>query len=402
MNIFVIPSWYPSRDVPSAGIFFKEQAELYAKHFPEDRLGIVHWGQNDDRLLLASSDFWKIPSKMIRGNGIDPSTQVSNKNLITYFKPTYTWSRRLMQGNIEQIIRSGELALIEFSKSFGKPEIIHAHVGYPGGYVAWKLAEKFAIPFMITEHMGPFPFPSFTSGDGDLSKWLKGPLENAGLILAVSDHLRRQMSGYGLNSDVFYNFIDDAYFRYESPKPHSNKSKLIHIGRLVPEKRQEDLFHAVRLLPDSLDFELNIIGEGPLRSHLDRVVKNLGLERKVFFQGEVGRSGVREAIRNSDFMVLSSNYENFPVSILEALACGKPVVATRCGGPEEMINSINGLLANPEDPRDLSDKIASLLSKVDQYSWTEIRNDFDDRFGSNKSVQRLKEIYNQVISNYKS
>ncbi len=401
MRVFIIPSWFPSPNQPAAGIFFAEQAELYARHFPDDQLGLVSWGQNDTRLLLEKSQFLGIPGKLLNAKKIQEYRRDDADNYVEWFSPTFTWTRKFFKGNIDRIIEVCHNALSDFTDLFGLPEVIHAHVGYPGGYVAWKLAGQYNIPFVITEHMGPFPFRDFQKGPA-LDAKLHEPLRHSHQNLAVSGHLKKEMEQYGLSSRVFHNFIDDDFFVVNHRQPNPNKVKLLHVGRLAPEKRQIDLLHALTLISAEIDFDLTIVGDGPLRQDLTQLVAELGLNDRVLFLGQLNRVEVRKEIQDTDLMILSSNYENLPVSILEALACGKPVVATKCGGPEEMIDEVNGLLANPEDPKDLAMKIEEAIAHLANYNHDAIRRDFEKRFGRHQALPQLRRIYEEVIANYHS
>lgn len=401
MRVFIIPSWYPSPNHPNAGIFFKEQAELYAKCFSLDQVGLVSWGQNDHRLLLERSQLLKVPEKLLGVRKLNTSEAVETNNFVTWFYPRFTWTRKIFEGNIKGITKACDQAFLDFTTRYGQPELIHAHVGYPGGYIAWKLSEKYKIPFVITEHMGPFPFSDFKVGAG-LDAKLLNPLKHAHKVLAVSEHLKHEMVPYGITSSVFHNFIDDNYFNVKDAPLKRDKVKLLHIGRLAPEKRQADLLEAAALLSSSMNFELVIAGEGALRSELQTLTNDLGLQERVKFIGNLNRGQVREQILNADLMILSSSYENFPVSILETLACGKPVVATRCGGPQEMINDVNGLLTNTFDSADLAEKIKRVISAIHTYDPVKIRSDFESRYGQVQALQKLREVYQRTIDNYHS
>lgn len=401
MRVFIIPSWFPSPSQPNAGIFFREQAEMYAEQFPADKVGLVSWGQNDHRLLLEKSQFFKIPGKLIGARKVRSFEWEYENNFIEWFLPRFTWTRKIFQGNIHRIIKACDQAFTVFIARYGKPDLIHAHVGYPGGYVAWKLSEQHKIPFVITEHMGPFPFADFQKGSA-LDAKLLDPLMHSNSNLAVSKHLQQEMKRYGIAASVFNNFIDDDHFDVRETPWQSDKIRLLHIGRLAPEKRQKDLLEAVALLPKALDFELVMAGEGALRADLMHLTQTLGLQDKVLFKGNLDREAIREQLHWADLFVLSSSYENFPVSILEALACGKPVVATRCGGPEEMIHEVNGLLANPMDPKDIVKQLMQAIANLNLYDAQAIRADFMARYGREKSLNKLRGIYEEVLTAYHS
>ena len=104
-----------------------------------------------------------------------------------------------------------------------------------------------------------------------------------------------------------------------------------------------------------------IVGDGPDRSALESMARELGIEERVHFRGTVGRDDVLRLFRASDAALLSSAWENFPHAVVEALAVGCPVVATRVGGiPEVVRDGENGLLVPPLD----TDGLASAISRL--------------------------------------
>ena len=393
MNIFIIPSWYPSPNNLLPGRFFRDQTILYAKHFPDDRLVISHWGQNDDRLLVEAAQ----PNSWLNILRRKPGETIREliPNCYEFFRPTYTWTRKLRKGNISAIIESCRLHLKGFEEEWGLPDLIHAHVAYPGGYVAQHLSKEFNIPYLITEHSGPFPPVSFPSTNG-LNPFLYDPLKNAQKVLAVSKSLQTILNSYDIGSECFPNFIDDQLFRLSQEKKNEVFT-FIHIGRLSPEKDQFTLLKAAAELT-SLNFKLMIVGDGPMKKNLLKVKNELKLRDKVDFMGEMDQEGVLHQLQKADAFILSSTYENFPVSILEAMACGKPVISTRCGGPEEMITDQTGRLVELGNHKELATVMKKLISNEIEFDSKVIRNEFEERFGTKLAVDRLRTHYEQVVS----
>ena len=141
MNIFIIPSWHPSPTNPNTGIFFAEQALQYGKWYPDCNLAIMDWGQNDDRYLLWANQPLRSLFKL-HGTSFSNKTTALSNNLTAYHYPTYTWSWRFLRGNISNIIANTKKALHNFQAEHGKVDVLHAHVGFPGGYVAAQLSSK--------------------------------------------------------------------------------------------------------------------------------------------------------------------------------------------------------------------------------------------------------------------
>jgi glycosyltransferase involved in cell wall biosynthesis len=108
---------------------------------------------------------------------------------------------------------------------------------------------------------------------------------------------------------------------------------------------------------------LVVAGEGPERDELERRTGELGLDGRVRFLGSVSRDDVLRLFRAADASVLSSSWENFPHTVVEALAVGCPVLATAVGGvPEVVQDGVNGLLVRPDDPPALATAIERLFA----------------------------------------
>ena len=399
MNVFIIPSWYPSQQHQLPGRFFRDQAKMYANQFPEDRIGIGHWGSHDDRLLLEMKKIHLWPKKLRQGQSLSSYSKALSPNLTEHFSPAFTWSRRFLKGNIRGITEAVRTSLGQFEKDYEKPDLLHAHVGYPGGYVARMLSKQLGLPYIISEHMGPFPFPAFLNGKR-VSSHLLGPLKGATKVLAVSKNLQQELGRQGVESELFHNFIDEEFF-IPSVDKRNQKFTLLHLGRLEPEKDQLTLIRSIADV-EKLDLELIIAGEGSLRNKLVHETETLGLKSKVFFLGEVDAQQARRLIAQCNVFVLSSRYENFPVSIMEALASGKPVIATTCGGSSEMLREGNGILVPPGDVHAFAKAIHFMYSNHQQFSSIQIREDFIARFGKDRALEQLRDHYLDVLRIWES
>jgi glycosyltransferase involved in cell wall biosynthesis len=134
------------------------------------------------------------------------------------------------------------------------------------------------------------------------------------------------------------------------------------VGRLVPEKRFDRLLRAfATVCHERGDAVLIIIGEGNLRAELEKLTQNLGIANRVDFVGF--KTNPFAWMSKADLFVLSSDVEGLPMALLEAMACGIPVVSTNCcSGPNELIDeSVNGLLTTLDDGA-LSGAILRLLN----------------------------------------
>ncbi len=384
MNIFIIPSWYPSEAFPSTGIFFKEQGELIAKHRPYWNVGISTWGSHDPRLWIEKSRPVDALTKVLFKRRMFPEEQTLQPNCIEYFNPAFTWTRKIRNGNIRRIIQANEENLKQFSDRFGEPDVIHAHVAYPAGFIAMTLSERFGIPYIITEHMGPFPFQSL---EKEMEELILNPMRHAAKVLAVSANLTDRIRSFGVKAEQTSNFIDDSFFQ-PSPTRARQLFTFLYIGRLVEGKGLDILLRAFAGIGDNT--KLVVVGSGPLAGKLKHLQSELNLSN-VEWKGECDRQVVLQCIHECDAFVLPSLHENQPVSILEALACGKPVVATICGGSEELISEVNGLLAKAGVVDDLARKLTEITRS--KFNSGEIRKSFMEKHGAARIIDQLEAIY---------
>lgn len=167
---------------------------------------------------------------------------------------------------------------------------------------------------------------------------------------------------------VIHNGIDTERFRTERlPFPENVPTRIIGcIARLTEAKDHGNLLEAFSLLVQSFsNVRLVLVGEGEMRRVIERKISDLGLERFVEMLGN--RSDIPGLLAGLDIFVLPSKREGFPVSILEAMAAGRPVVATDVGGVCEVISSgENGLIVPPNDFKSLANALFILLDNPEK------------------------------------
>jgi len=174
--------------------------------------------------------------------------------------------------------------------------------------------------------------------------------------------------GRGVKTPIIYNAIPTAQFIYNQKRINKQSDKnlvILHIGRFSPQKNHIILIDAFALaLKENNKMYLWLVGDGELREIIKDLVSKKGLEEKISFLGL--RSDIAMLLADSDLFVLSSDYEGLPIVILEAMAAGKPVIATAVGGVPELVeDGITGILVPPRDPESLSQAILRLAKDPD-------------------------------------
>ena len=205
-----------------------------------------------------------------------------------------------------------------------------------------------------------------------ISYWLEeGLLANATAVNAVSPRmasaLRNRYSSTpdeievtwnGVNTDFFVTAADSAADSARDPR------LVLTVGRLAPGKGVEDLFDAAKQVIKRIGpTRFVIAGDGPLRSALERRLAKNGLGQHVELLGHVAdRQQLADLYRKAALFVTPSHYEGLPTVVLEAMACGCPVIATKVGGLPQVIESgKNGVLVRPKQPTQLADAICKFL-----------------------------------------
>lgn len=399
INIFVIPSWYPSLHHPLAGIFFYEQALLFARHYPQSQTGISHWGQNDERLLLWRRDHFLNLLKIWEARRLKPSHVSLSKNVNEYFEPAFTWSMKVVHGNMDAIIRANAENLRKFETEVENVDLIHAHVGYPAGYIAMQLSKQSGIPYIITEHMSPLPFEDYVDKKGHWMKKLNLAYQNAARIIAVSHAMEAQLRRQGFShTECIHNFIDDDYFKPVT-KTKANTVECLVIARMTPQKGIDILLQSLASIKEQIgQLHFTLIGGGECLEEYQRLALNLGLENKISWKGEQSRKKVKEYLLQCDLLILPSRHESFGIAVIEALACGKPCVVTRCGGPEEIVSGEVGRVVEKENPEALAEALIDVARNLDQYPATKVRAYFEKHFSAKMATSRLVKVYEEVIN----
>ena len=143
---------------------------------------------------------------------------------------------------------------------------------------------------------------------------------------------------------------------------------------------------------------LLIIGEGEQRAFLNTLIADLGLEKQVVLLGLKSRQEISAYLNRSDVFVLASRGETFGVVYIEALLAGLPVIATKCGGPEDFVNDTNGLLMECEDVKGLEKALLSMYEKMDDYDGNKISSDCLQRFSPHAVAFALMAVYRQILN----
>jgi len=165
-----------------------------------------------------------------------------------------------------------------------------------------------------------------------------------------------------------------------------------YVSSFKGQKNTEGLLEVFsRLLKKRDDWECILYG--PADTRLLKNVQDSGLQKNIRFTGEISYSEVAGCVRKATAFVSFSNYENQPCSILEALCCGAPVIATRVGGIPEIIHSQNGILVNPGDEDGLFNAIETMVNNVQRFDRKAIAADAAAEYSYESVGKQLYSLY---------
>jgi glycosyltransferase involved in cell wall biosynthesis len=266
-----------------------------------------------------------------------------------------------------------------------------------------RLCEESGIPYVVTEHMGPFPLPVYRTPTG-LPSFIREPLERAQARIAVSPTLAEQVESFGIVKPSFVpNLVDERLYRPEAARPQREFVFFTLCG-METAKGVDDLLEAIALMLPRLPEEqrhqvrFRLGGEGPALERFRRHARRLGLDAWVTWLGLLSREHSRVEYQSCDAFVLTSHRESFGIVFVEATACGKPVIATRCGGPEAIVTPENGLLVEVGDIGQIADALESMVRGERAFDAGAIRIQFLERFSRSAVVSQLEEIYRGALS----
>ncbi len=368
-HIVFLARWYPHRYDPMFGLFVQRHAEAAALY-------------NDISVVYVHPD---------NQNGIVDETINNVRTIRVYFKQSKS---KII--NLLRFFKANNKAL----KRLCKPDIIHVHILTRLGIIARWQKLLHGIPYIITEHWSRYlPGNDFS---GFFRKWAtKIVVKHASVVTTVTENLAKAMQNHGLknpNYMVLPNVVDTNLFQI---KPHENATpKIIHISCFEDKSKNiSGLLESLKILSDKgIAYQAVLVGDGMDYEAMKQKATFLHLNDNVTFTGMLQGQELVDVLASGDFLVLSSNYENMPVVILEAFACGLPVVSTNVGGISEIVNESNGLLVPPHDAEKLANAMQKMLESYQNYDANTLRDSIIKKFSNEAVGKLLNSLYSTTLS----
>ena len=384
LKVLFITKWYPNRYDPQMGVYIRKHATAVATFC-------------DVAVLHVYSDE-KLEKKKIELVAVDDN---SIKSVVVYFK-TFTRSFSLANKvvNLIRYWKATMAGLKYIRKNFGDHNLTHAYILLRPAIVAYCFHLFRKKPFLISEQWSGYATGKYESRNPLIKYLSRFIIRKAGAVTVVSEFLKNHMLRNGLKGNYYIipNIVELPLRQFRSPV-HS-KVKILVVADLVDEiKNVSGILNAIKeIVATTKNLELHIIGDGVDRKNLVSLASELKLlDQYVHFHGLKSNEEVYESIQDSDFLVMNSNFETFSLICAEAISCGKPVVATRCGGPQEFITDETGILIDPGSHQQLVLAIQKMLAEFRTYSPEKLMLVARNKFSSQIATQKFKDAYRSIL-----
>lgn len=391
MNIVIIPAFFQTKNRPTLGSFFLEQAKALRK--AGHQVTILYCDTYSVKCAKEWLNYEEETASQIQG------IQIYREK---YFCPL----KHGMEGYKETFSKGIEGLWEKYMKN-QSVDMIHAHCCVWAGYAAMKLSEKTKVPYVITEHATLFQLhkDEISSANNTV---IKEAFQKASKVICVSKAFAKLLEEYTDNIEVIGNVVDCEQFKTSdiTSKEHEG-CRFLTVCYMEEEaqlyKKGIDILIKAWAKVASKHPQARLIVGGGGKA-LEKVVewtKEYNVTDSVEFLGALERPQVVEQMQLCDCFVLPSRYETFGVVYIEAMACGKPVIAVANGGPDDFVHEFNGILIQPEQEEELVQALEKIISAKEQqnspYEPERIALYVEEKFSYQAIAEQLEKVYKEEV-----
>ncbi|MEL6360795.1 MAG: glycosyltransferase [Pseudomonadota bacterium] len=403
MKILTFSTLFPNAAAPSHGVFVENRMRDFKRRYEVDLRVIapVPWFPFKSQIFAPYDRFANAPAQETR-HGIDvhhPRYFLPPKIGMTYAP---TGLARCLNRGLDDLAQQG-----------WEPDLIDAHYLYPDSVAAARVAHERNIPLVLTARGSDV---SLLATYPTQRQMIIEAVRQADATVCVADALRTGLIELGAPFDrlhVLRNGVDlDLFHSGANTDLRSSDRQtlslenptLLSVGHLIERKGHDLVIQALATLPE---FDLVIVGEGPELARLKALSSELGVTQRVTFAGQQRHDMLPTFYRAADALVLASSREGWPNVLLEAMACGTPVVATDVWGSGEVIGSpVAGRLSKERTPECIAAAIKDLFENpperaetrayAEGFSWAEtsagLKHLFSKAVAKGTTVGRIKQL----------
>lgn len=380
MKVLFVTRGFPSEKDPMPGNYEAVQAKAIAAKGHDVSVITIRW-ISLRKLSLGS----RISHRSEDGVDVYECTRICISNRFNFL---YALDKYLRKREYNKIFH-------EYVRDKGMPDIVHAHIVFCAAPVVF-LKDKYNLPFVITEHWSK----AFKS---NVSVWTRKQAlvyHRADQIICVSQALADSLfNKFQVNSVVINNMVSDLFFKSKRNNRDGHNFLFVAVGAFREDRLKgfDILIEAFAKASLSERVNLDIVGDGPDRHFIESKILQYGLEGRVRLLGVKTPEEVSHLLCDSDCYVLSSRLETFAIVVIEAMAKGLPVIATKCGGPETYLRPEHGILVENENVDQLAEAMNYMSNHNADFNSNEIRNYCYSHFSQDIVANQIIDIYNKVI-----
>jgi teichuronic acid biosynthesis glycosyltransferase TuaC len=397
IKLLVITHSFPTKYNPIATIFILNQLEALKKEC-DIKVIYPHAYVPKFKFLNQYHRFSKIPNKeLIKGIEVLHSKYFMFPRIL--FVPKLLNFFLFIEAFLSNLASK---KLAERTVEKWNPDIIHIHGLLADGLIGLNLKKKYHKPVVVNvwgEDVTKFSKEMFSKNLAHRT------LRNSDAIICQSNFLKNEIKKLRIKNRFFTITVGPLLSRFKPKEMNrsrkdlklpENKRIILFVGGLIPRKGVEFLIKATRLIArKDKDILVLLIGRGFLKAKLKKLASELKLDNNVKFLGIKNNEDIVKYMNASEVFVLPSLNEGLPVVLCEALACGKPVVATSVAGTPELVTKDVGYLVKTEDEDDLAQKI--MLALNNKWDKSKILKRGRE-FSVDNAATKLLKVYKYFIS----
>ena len=384
MKLLVASHLYPSLLSYTGGSFVQNQVRFLKEYCDIQVVVPTPW------FPLPFIPRWSAHRKLAQRDQVDG---------IEVLRPRYvTLPRRILFSHVWR----SYLAALERSAETNT-DLVHAHCAYPDGFAAIEYGRRHQVPVVITVH--GHDIKVLPEANARWRQLITQALDNAAAVVAVSEDLASRVRSLGVSASKIHtipNGVDCDLFEPDLARaPGAKGWHLLYVGRFDPAKGIGILLEAfARVLRKMPECRLTLVGGNEATGSEDRFkgqMEALQLDHRVSWKREVKWDQIPVYMRRADLFVLPSFSEGLPLSLIESMACGLPIVASRCGGPEEAVDDSVGRLVAVGDVEGLESAILHVVRNYDEFDRAAIRARAQRFYDYRNIAARINDLYKAVV-----
>lgn len=390
-KILWLASWYPSRIAPFNGDFIQRHAQAVSLYHDVTVLYVVR-----DEKSVVTKDI--LTEKTTVGNLTEHRLYYSVGNVPALFQ------KIVSQLRYHQLFKK---AIRRYINENGTPDLVHVHVTLKAGLLAAWMKKKYGIPYVVTEHWtGYLPeAEDYFKKRPAYFQWLCTRIwSGAAAVSAVSQYLYGHLKKLIPDKEVCVipNVVNTDIFQPELFQNPISYTSFIHVSGLSHQKNAEAILQAFAQVKEkSVPFQLHIIG--PQCPSLMQLVQNLRLDTNVFFHSEVSQPQLAEQMHQAHALILYSRYETFGCVVIEANACGLPVIVSDIPTMHELVEEgVNGIFVPGENAAALAERLIWFINNRNSFDASHIARNTQERYNYKTVGLQFSNWYDSVLKNHKT